>query len=170
MEIISEVSAYERVYVLCNTREEQTNIKAQVSLLSQIQQQNINIWIMKFSEFWIRDNGPHFVVNSENELGIVHHKFTFWGYSPVTSRDSQQESLLSQDIAETLGLEYNLISDLVSEGGEHEFLRNKNMMLVTEHELDRNPNKTLTEITEEYQALYSLRNFILIPNLFVFDD
>ena len=168
--IIKLVSPHQKVYVLCNSQREKKEIQKRAAFFPEFQKQNLTIWIVKFYEFWLRDNGPSFVVNAQNELGIVHHKFNFWGYESVQSADSISESKLSQRISSRLGVRHNFYSDMVSEEGGHEFNGRGDMMLVRAHELDRNPSRSLSEITNEYKQLFSQKNIILIPNSSVYDD
>ena len=58
---------------------------------------NIEIFVFPTDEFWIRDNGPIFVYNHENELYAGWFKFTGWGNKVPYQYDCQIPRLIAQE-------------------------------------------------------------------------
>lgn len=170
LEMIRVVSPYQKVYVICNTLKEKKDILFNVNLFPELSKQNIFVLIIEFEEFWLRDNGPSFVVNASNDLGIVHTKFNFWGYESTYSPDSLFESQLSQRIAIEMEIKNNIYSDMISEGGGHDFDGKGSMLIVSAHERERNPNWSLDMILSEYRRVFSQINFIVVSYPSIYDD
>lgn len=131
---------------------------------------NIGIFMINHEEFWCRDNGPNFIINDENRLGIVNFKFNFWGYQPTNSPECIAESQIQPQIANIMGIHKTFNSNLVSEGGSREVNGEGTMMMFKSVEEDRNPHMSLPQIEEEYCQLLGLDQIIWIPYPSIYDD
>ncbi len=73
--------------------------------------------------------------------------------------------------AKELGINERITTDLITEGGDHEFNGDGIMLAIYETEvLKRNPDKTLEEITHSFKEAYGLDNIHFIPQGSYDDD
>ena len=83
----------EIVRIVANSEGEKQKIKNKLSNLK-----NIEIYVFPTNEYWMRDNGPIFVYNYENELCIGWFKFTGWGDKMPYKFDCQVPRLIAQEV------------------------------------------------------------------------
>lgn len=114
------------------------------------------------NDLWIRDTGPIFVVNSNQQLGAVDLNFNGWG----EKQDYEDDSLVAEFIAK-LAKAVHLKTDIVGEGGGIE-VDGAGTAIITESCFvndNRNPKVTKNAIEIELKRLLGLRKIIWLPGV-----
>ncbi len=109
----------------------------------------IEIRTAELNDAWMRDIGPTFVTNVEDELAAVDWAFNGWGAQDWASWDKDEK--IGTQVAEWSGVE-RIASNLVNEGGGIH-VDGEGTVLATESvQLDpgRNPGITKTEVEAEF--------------------
>ena len=131
--------------------------KAHISL------ENIELIVYPASIIYPRDFGIA-VVKLGNSLAHVHHCFDSYGYYGLEDEESINLNQLPLLQAKELGINERITTDLITEGGDHEFNGDGTMLAIYETEvIKRNPDKTLEEITHSFKEAYGLDNIYFIP-------
>lgn len=132
-DIIHAISEFENVKVLVNKQD----IKYAKRLLSI---ENIDYLEIEHSDAWIRDNGPTFITNSNNEIAAVNWQFNSWGgkYPPWEQDNNVAPIILSQ-----LNIK-QFDAPLVMEGGSIHSNGNKTLLTTQECLLNKNRNPDLS--------------------------
>lgn len=105
------------------------------------------------------------VIQSGNELAHVHHLFDSYGYYGLEDETSQVLNQFSLFQAECLGIKNCIKTDLITEGGNHEFNGAGVMMAIEDTEVKkRNSHKTKEEIEQTFKNVYGLEKIIWIPH------
>lgn len=118
-----------------------------------------------------RDFGAEVMIDNKGNSARVDFHFDMYGF--YTEEDEISKTLyeFSKFHAESVGITNTIYSDLISEGGDHEFNGNKVMMAIKETEVDkRNPSKTIEEVEKELKEIFNLDQIIWIPRCSYDDD
>jgi agmatine deiminase len=113
-------------------------------------------------DIWWRDMGPDFVVTPDNKMEVADFCFNGWGYEANNSDYSIAEEKIDESVAAELSLK-TVSSNMISEGGDHEFNGKGTMMCVETVEKQRNPNMTKTQMEAEFKRLLGVTNVIWLP-------
>ncbi len=163
VEITEALVTSENVHIIAYNEEEKNHIEYILGV-SGVSMENVDIFIIPNDDFWVRDNGPIFVYNQENQLHITDWGFNGWG------GDTPHE--LCDEVPNLLAPQINLplldLNTMVLEGGAIE-VDGAGSMMATRSSItgsDRNPNLTESEI-ENYMTTYlGLTNFIWLDGIF----
>lgn len=163
VEITEALVTSENVHIIAYNEEEKNHIEYILGV-SGVSMENVDIFIIPNDDFWVRDNGPIFVYNQENQLHITDWGFNGWG------GDTPYE--LCDEVPNLLAPQINLplldLNTMVLEGGAIE-VDGAGSMMATRSSItgsDRNPNLTESEI-ENYMTTYlGLTNFIWLDGIF----
>ena len=163
VEITEALVTSENVHIIAYNEEEKNHIEYILGV-SGVSMENVDIFIIPNDDFWVRDNGPIFVYNQENQLHITDWGFNGWG------GDTPHE--LCDEVPNLLAPQINLplldLNTMVLEGGDIE-VDGAGSMMATRSSItgsDRNPNLTESEI-ENYMTTYlGLTNFIWLDGIF----
>ena len=163
VEITDALVTSENVHIIAYNEEEKNHIEYILGV-SGVSMENVDIFIIPNDDFWVRDNGPIFVYNQENQLHITDWGFNGWG------GDTPHE--LCDEVPNLLAPQINLplldLNTMVLEGGAIE-VDGAGSMMATRSSItgsDRNPNLTESEI-ENYMTTYlGLTNFIWLDGIF----
>ena len=145
-----KLSKYEKVVIISSPE----NYKKAKKFCSNFS----SIWSIPTDWAWIRDNGPIFIYNNENEIEAIHFDFNCWGgkYSPCETIREMPKLLL-----EKLKIKRHF-SNLILEGGGVTF-DGKGTMVTTEQMLlnkNRNPNFSKKDIESEVEKLLGIEKVI----------
>ena len=125
------------------------------------------IWTMPTDVSWIRDNGPIFVKNDNNEVAAIHYKFNGWGkkFLPY-DKVMNIPSLIAKKLNITC-----FKSRLIVEGGGVSF-DGEGTVITTEQMLmnkNRNSSFTRKEIEKELDLTLGIKKVIWLKNGLVED-
>lgn len=99
------------------------------------------------------------MINDEGERARADFRFNMYGFYTEQEEISRLLRGYGQFHAEQVGIAHTIHADLISEGGDREF-----MMAIQETEVDkRNPDKSVTEVEEEFIKVFSLDQIIWLP-------
>ena len=147
----------ERVHIIAYDQREENHIQSQL-VNSGVDMSKVDFFQYKTNDFWVRDNGPIFVYDQDDNLRILDWGFNGWGGDADYNFCDQIPVLLSSD----LSIPLVDVSKVVLEGGALE-IDGKGTMMATRSSVtqaDRNPNFTEQEIEEYFTTYLGLENFI----------
>ena len=163
LEMVSALITSENVHIVVYDANEKTHVQ-QALATANIPLTNIDFFIYPNDDYWVRDNGPIFVYDANNNLTILDFGFNGWGGDTPFALDDLIPTLVASD----LSLPVVDLSAMVLEGGAIEIDGNGSVMLTRSSvtAADRNPNLTETQI-ENYMTTYlGLTNFIWLDGQF----
>jgi agmatine deiminase len=152
----------ERVNIIAYDRAHQEHIENKL-ISENIPLDNISFFIYPTNDVWIRDNGPIFVYNKNNELVIADWGFNGWGSKARYNLDDPIPKL----IGEELGMEVLDINAVVLEGGAVEIDGAGTMMLTRSAvtNANRNPGLYENEIESALRSFYGVTNIIWLDGV-----
>ena len=163
IEMVAALETGENVHIIVYDVNEQTHVQQALTTAS-IPLTNIDFYIHQNDDYWVRDNGPIFVYDANNDLTILDFGFNGWGGDAPFVLDDLIPTLLASD----LSLPIIDLSAFVFEGGSIEIDGNGSVLLTRSSitAADRNPNLTESQI-EDYMTTYlGLTNFIWLDGQF----
>ena len=153
----------EKVHIIAYDEIEKTHI---ISVLtdSSIPLDNIDFFIHETDDVWIRDNGPVFVYDQNNDLTILDWGFNGWGGDTPYSKCD----VIPQSVSDDLNLPRIDLSVMVLEGGaiEHD---GKGTMMATRSSIthaSRNPNLSETQIENYLTTNMGITKFIWLDGVY----
>jgi len=163
IEMVAALETGENVHIIVYDANEQTHVQQALTTAS-ISLTNVDFYIHQNDDYWVRDNGPIFVYDANNDLTILDFGFNGWGGDAPYVLDDLIPALLASD----LSLPIIDLSAFVFEGGSIEIDGNGSVLLTRSSitAADRNPNLTESQI-EDYMTTYlGLTNFIWLDGQF----
>ncbi len=157
-EIIGATEGHVQIDLIAQDEEEITQIRKLLQE-NEVPYEHVRFHSVPHGDIWMRDMGPIFLRGSRRNLRIADFKFNVWGYEDPNSDGSRLEERVDRLIAQELGLE-TVESQLISEGGNHEFNGKGTMMAVEAVERQRNPDWTLEEIGKELKRVLGQKKLI----------
>ena len=150
--IIKALNPYVKVKVVTVSEEQTSQVKA-IFQKEQIPFDHVEFVINPHSvNRWTRDSGPIFLQNNQGKLKIVDFGFSRYGTLPQDDSISIAMGMEDIAVARIYGLPI-VRSSLVSEGGDRDFNGKGTMMTTESVEMQRNPNMTREEITQELKRV-----------------
>ena len=125
---------------------------------------NVDFSIFPTDDVWMRDNGPMYVTNSDNELTILDWGFNGWGNDAPFSLCE----IIPTSIATEQGYPVVDLDDMVLEGGaiEHD---GRGTMMATRSSVthsSRNPLLSEAEIEEYITTYMGITNFLWLDGVY----
>ena len=163
IEMVAALESTEKVHIVVYDANDQTHVQ-QALINASVPLTNVDFYIHSNDDYWVRDNGPIFVYDSDNNLTILDFGFNGWGGDTQYSLCDAIPTLLSAD----LGLPVINLSEMVLEGGAIEIDGHGSVMLTRSSVTasDRNPNLTETQIENYLTTYLGLTNFIWLDGQF----
>ncbi|WP_273324820.1 agmatine deiminase family protein [Vallitalea guaymasensis] len=123
----------------------------------------VDFYIYPTDDVWIRDNGPIFIYDNEDNLIIADWGFNGWGNKASYKKCMEIPKKISSD----LNIPRIDIHDVVLEGGAVEFDGNGTCMATRSAVVNknRNPDLTESEIEEYIKKYYGVNNFIWLDGV-----
>ena len=117
----------------------------------------IDFWNYPTDDVWVRDNGPVFTYNEEDELVVEDWKFNGWG----NKADWWYDDYIPVDVARDLDLELVEV-DMTNEGGSVEVDGKGTLMAKRSSILNdnRNPGMTQEQAEDYFRTYLGATNFI----------
>jgi len=125
---------------------------------------NIDFFIHENDDVWVRDNGPMFVYDTNNDLTILDWGFNGWGGDTPYSKCDLIPTLLANDITTPVVD----LSAMVLEGGAIEHDGNGTMMATRSSvtHSSRNPGLTESQIENYLSTNMGISNFIWLDGVY----
>lgn len=163
VDMTSALMEGEMVHIVAYNQTEKERI-IQVLQNASIELTYIVFCIQKNDDVWVRDNGPMFVYDDNNEQYILDWDFNGWGNDAPYLLDNLIPSLISDDI------EVSVVdlSAMVLEGGAIE-LDGRGTMIATRSSIthpSRNPNLTEDEIESYLSQNLGVSNIIWLDGVY----
>lgn len=151
----------ERVHIIAYDEFEQDRI-TQLLNDANVDMNQIDFLIERTEDVWVRDNGPIFVRDANNNLKITNWEFNGWGEKANYANDNQIPSHVSRAIGIS-----KVDIDMVLEGGSIEIDGNGTLMATRSSILNDNRNPGLTqEQAETYFKHYlGVTNFVWLDGI-----
>lgn len=151
----------ENVHIIVYDEDEKERVK-EVLEYEDIDMTNIDFYVFKTDDVWVRDNGPIFVYDDVGKLHIQNWKFNGWGNKMPYKNDT----LIPNKVADALDIP-SIDIDMVMEGGSLELDGNGTLMstLSCVNNDNRTADFTLKEIEAYLTKYYGVRNFIWLDGV-----
>ena len=163
IEMVAALETGENVHIIVYDTNEQIHVQ-QVLTAASVPLTNVDFYIHPNDDYWVRDNGPIFVYDNNNNLTILDFGFNGWGGDAPYALDNQIPTLIAND----LNLPYVDLDDFVLEGGSVEIDGNSSAMITRSSitGADRNPNLTEIQIENYITSYLGVTNFIWLDGAF----
>ena len=166
----------EKVHIIAYNAAEQTRITNLLTTAS-VPMINIDFFIFKTNDVWIRDNGPIFVRDNNGNLVIEDWGFNGWG----GDYNFNQCNPIPTSLASAIGMPLvNLNSVMINEGGAVELDGNGVLMATRSSILSqnnppgifsiRNPGMTQTQAENIFTQYLDVTKFIWLDGFYSTDD
>lgn len=151
----------ENVHIIVYNEEQKERVEG-VLKKENINMDRVDFYVFPYDDVWIRDNGPIFVYDEENNLVIEDWKFNGWGNKAPYKKDD----LVPSKISEAIGIP-KIDIDMVMEGGALELDGNGTCIstLSCVNNNNRTSNFTIEEIEEYITKYYGATNFIWLDGV-----
>lgn len=122
----------------------------------------VDFYIMKTDDVWVRDNGPIFVFDETNALTITNWGFNGWGGKSDYINDNQ----IPNKVGDAIGVPVVDVA-MVNEGGSIELDGRGTLMAKRSSILNnnRNPGWTQAEVEEYFTTYLGVTNFIWLEGV-----
>ncbi|PCJ82615.1 MAG: agmatine deiminase [Bacteroidetes bacterium] len=163
VEMTSALVEGEKVHIIAYDNDHESHILMLLDAAG-ISMDNVDIYLAQTDDFWVRDNGPIFVYDSEATLTILDWGFNGWGgNTPYSLCD-----VIPDSVAEFLQVPIVDLNEMVLEGGAFE-IDGHGTLMATRTSItgaDRNPDLTELEIEGYLEQYIGVTNFIWLDGLF----
>ncbi|WP_353777900.1 agmatine deiminase family protein [Winogradskyella sp. 3972H.M.0a.05] len=151
----------EIVHIIAYNNEEKNRI---TSLLenANVDMNQIDFLIEKTEDVWVRDNGPIFVFDENDNLKITNWQFNGWGEKADYFYDNQ----IPSHVSNAIGIP-KIDVDMVLEGGAIEIDGNGTLMATRSSILNTNRNPGLTQEQAEsfFKHYLGITNFVWLDGI-----
>ena len=160
-------SLLKKVYIIAYNNTERNQIENILSI-SVVMMDNVTIHVHPLEDFWMRDNGPIFVFDQNNNLHITDWGFNGWGGDTPFELCDEIQRLLAPEINIPL---LNLNAMLLEVGSIE--IDGEGFVLLTRSSItgdDRNPNLSEVEIGNYLSTYVGLTNFIWLEGIYGYNE
>lgn len=151
----------ENVHIIVYDHKEKERV---ISVLENenIDMDKVDFYVFPYDDVWIRDNGPIFVYDEEDNLVIEDWQYNGWG----NKMPYEKNDLIPTKISEVIGIP-KVDIDMVMEGGALELDGNGTCIstLSCVNNDNRTPNFTIKEIEVYLTEYYGVTNFIWLDGV-----
>lgn len=152
----------ENVHIIVYNKKEQNRVR---NLLTEegIHMDKVDFYIYPTDDVWVRDNGPVFVYDKDNNLMMADWGFNGWGKKAPYKKDLE----IPKKLSKTLNIPRIDIHEVILEGGSVEFDGNGTCLSTRSAVINKNRNQNLTEkdIEAYIKKYYGASNFIWLDGV-----
>jgi agmatine deiminase len=163
VKMVKTLESGEKVHIIAKDNAHKTSITNKLTIAN-VPMTNIDFKMYPTDDVWVRDNGPVFVYDQNDNLTILDWGFNGWGFdTPYAKCD-----IIPNSISTDLGIPRIDLSAMVLEGGSLEHDGNGTMIATRSciTHPSRNPNLTETQI-ENYMTNYmGITKFIWLDGVY----
>ena len=163
VEMTSALVSSEKVHIIAYNTTERDRI---ITLLNNasVPMTNIDFYIHENDDVWVRDNGPMFVYDTNNDLSILDWGFNGWGGDAPYSKCDLIPTLVANDLT----IPVVDLSAMVLEGGAIEHDGNGTMIATRSSvtHSSRNPGLTEIQIENYLSTNMGISNFIWLNGVY----
>lgn len=157
------LQAGEKVHIIATDNSEMNRI---INVLNNegIPLTNIDFYVFPTDDVWIRDNGPMFVYDQNNDLSIVDWGFNGWGNdTPYGNCD-----LIPGAVGSELAMSVSDVNGVILEGGAIEHDGHGTLMATRSSvtHSSRNPGLTEQQIEDSLTKYVGVTNFIWLDGIY----
>lgn len=170
LEMITALSGRVKIKLIVQDAVQEASVRA--FLESQhINLENIRFYQRPHNDFWLRDMGPVYLVNSSQQKAVVDFGFDYWSYGNgiYGVEDPADDEALDRAMAAADQIP-SFRCNLVSEGGNIDVNGRGTALMTKSVVLRRNRGKTLEQIEQEYKRCYGFSKIIWLEKGVVEDD
>ncbi|MGL4570570.1 MAG: agmatine deiminase family protein [Clostridium sp.] len=162
IEITKALHFGEKVHIIAYNNKEKLRI-TEVLVNNEVEMNNIDFVIAKSNDIWVRDTGPIFVYDEDNDLVIADFNFDGWGKKVKYKYDNK----IPMEVSLIKKFKLIDISNFTLEGGSVEIDGNGTFMGTKSSIVSKNRNKGLSlKVAEEYLSKYlGVKNFIWLDGV-----
>ncbi len=163
IDMTSALISSEKVHIIAYNNTEKNRI---IDLLNDasVSLTNIDFFIFPTDDVWVRDNGPIFVNNNQNDQIILDWGFNGWGDdAPYDNCD-----IIPTSVSNTIGIPKIDLSAMVFEGGALEHDGHGTMMATRSSvtHSSRNPDLTEQEIEQYLTTYLGITKFLWLDGVY----
>lgn len=152
----------EEVHIIAYDSNEQLHIE-EILKRGKINMDKVYIHIYPTDDVWVRDNGPIFLYNHDDQLVLADWGFNGWGGKVPYEKDKQIPTHISRDLC----IPRIDLKQVVLEGGAVE-LDGNGTMLATKSSIineNRNPNVTIETIEKHMKQYFGAKQCIWLDGV-----
>lgn len=163
VEMTKALVSSENVHIVAYNTTEKARIIALLNSAN-VSLTNVDFFIHENDDVWVRDNGPVFVYDANDNLTILDWGFNGWGNDTPYAKCDLIPTKLSHD----LSIPAIDLSAMVLENGALEIDGNGTMMATRSSitHLSRNPDLTESEIEEYLKSYLGIKNCIWLDGVY----
>jgi agmatine deiminase len=161
--MVRALAGHTRVRLLARTRREGLAYAQQIGA-GALPADAFEVAAISHCDIWVRDTGPIWALSEHGEPALVWMGFTNWGYFPRITGDWAScdiPNYLPRDLGAALGLPV-FRTPLVGEGGDKSFNGQGSLLCCLAVERDRNPQLSVSQLTELLCASFNVRRVIWV--------
>lgn len=156
----------EKVHIVAYNATEKKNIETLLDAEG-VNMSLVDFYVYPTNDVWIRDNGPIFVYDENDNLTILDWGFNGWGRKTPYKKCTQIPDKLSKD----LGIPRINLEEVVLEGGAME-LDGNGTFLATKSSIlnkNRNPHLTQSEFESYMRQYFGVTHFVWLDGVIGLD-
>ena len=151
--LVSQLSQITRVKVLVNNNNQMNSANSNFSQHG-VNMSNVDFWIVPHDSYWTRDFGPWFVIDGNDQVGII--DFTY--NRPQRPNDDAAMNAFASNLNCTL-----YAMPMVHTGGNY-MVDGYGTAASTQLVLDENPSETATSIRQMAQEYLGVNQYFIIDD------
>lgn len=158
-----EIVSGEKLHIIAYDAEEKNRIIGQLTKAG-IPLDNINFYLFKTNDVWVRDNGPIYVRDKDSKLAIEGWGFNGWGDKEAFNYDDR----IPQEVASAQKMPFiDLDKQMILEGGAVELDGKGSLMATRSCVLNSNRNTKMTQQKAEglFTAYLGATHFIWLDGV-----
>lgn len=154
--MVDALHAHENVHIIVWDEEHRDHVVSQLNYFS-VGLGHIDFYLIPTDDFWVRDNGPIFLLDQDGQPAITDWIFNGWGERYAYKLDDQVPGIIAKEVSLPV---FN--PPLVLEGGAVEINGTGTFMATRTSIMDphRNPGKSQAEIEQILADYLGVKHFI----------
>lgn len=162
IEMTRGLTSGENVHIIVYNKKEMNRVK-NLLIEEDVDMDKVDFYINPTDDVWVRDNGPVFIYDKDNNLMMADWGFNGWGKKTPYKKCLE----IPKKLSKALNIPRIDIHEVVLEGGSVEFDGNGTCLSTRSAVINknRNPNLTEQEIETYIKKYYGASNFIWLDGV-----